>query len=127
VWTSPSGQTHVTTPGSAILFPSLCITHRGVRAGSSPAAVWLSRTAMMPKRRRTRAQKRANYVAAERRHNRKARLHEEPPRRSADRRQRRTTALLTADQRTYVDADRQESPFAVDSQWTPLPTKTQSG
>jgi hypothetical protein len=33
---------------------------------------------MMPKRRRTRAQNRANYVAAERRHNRKARLHEQP-------------------------------------------------
>jgi hypothetical protein len=36
------------------------------------------RAAMMPKRRRTRAQNRANYVAAERRHNRKARLHEQP-------------------------------------------------
>ena len=30
---------------------------------------------MMPKRRRTRAQNRANYVAAERRHNQRARLH----------------------------------------------------
>jgi hypothetical protein len=24
IWTSPSGQTYVTTPGSALLFPSLC-------------------------------------------------------------------------------------------------------
>ena len=25
IWTSPSGQTYVTTPGSALLFPSLCV------------------------------------------------------------------------------------------------------
>jgi hypothetical protein len=24
IWTSPSGQTYVTTPGSALLFPNLC-------------------------------------------------------------------------------------------------------
>jgi hypothetical protein len=24
IWTSPSGQTYVTIPGSALLFPSLC-------------------------------------------------------------------------------------------------------
>jgi hypothetical protein len=24
IWTSPNGQTYTTTPGSAILFPSLC-------------------------------------------------------------------------------------------------------
>ena len=44
IWTSPSGATYVTTPGSALLFPSLCvpagdiaapealIDHRGERA-----------------------------------------------------------------------------------------------
>jgi Domain of unknown function (DUF222) len=72
IWTAPSGQTYITTPGSALLFPSLCaptgmldpIPHRPRRA---------DRVATMPKRRRTRAQNRANYVAAERQRNRQAR------------------------------------------------------
>jgi hypothetical protein len=72
IWTAPSGQTHVTTPGSALLFPSLCAP----TATLDPAPVRVrctDRTAMMPRRRRTRAQNRAKYVAAERRHNRAAR------------------------------------------------------
>jgi hypothetical protein len=77
IWTSPSGQTHVTTPGSAILFPSLCVPIE-VSEPAPHRPRCAERTAMMPKRRRTRAQNRANYVAAERRHNRKARLHEQP-------------------------------------------------
>ena len=72
IWTSPSGQTYVTIPGSALLFPSLC----------APTAVLdvmpdrprcAGRSAMMPGRRRTRAQNRAKYVAAQRRHNRQSR------------------------------------------------------
>ena len=78
IWTSPSGQTYVTTPGSALLFPSLCVP---AVAPVAPAAVsaqtrCADRAAMVPKRRRTRAQNRANYIAAERRHNRVLR---EPP------------------------------------------------
>jgi hypothetical protein len=76
VLTSPSGQNYVTTPGSALLFPSLC---RGI--GAIPAAeadvapdYCGARTAMMPTRRRTRVQNRAARVAAERRHNRDTRL-----------------------------------------------------
>jgi hypothetical protein len=76
IWTSPSGQTYVTTPGSALLFPSLCVP----TAALVPPAVLSAqprcadRAAMMPKRRRTRAQNRASYVAAERRQNQQVRL-----------------------------------------------------
>ncbi|MGV0041382.1 HNH endonuclease signature motif containing protein [Mycobacterium colombiense] len=71
---SPSGQTYVTTPGSALLFPGLCAP-----TGAAPLRPVASaepcgdRTAMMPKRRRTRAQNRSARVAAERRRNRMAR------------------------------------------------------
>ena len=32
IWTSPSGGTYVTTPGSALLFPSLCRSTGGIPA-----------------------------------------------------------------------------------------------
>ncbi len=72
--TSPAGQTYITTPGSALLFPSLCRP-----TGELPAPApqrddhCAERTAMMPRRRRTRAQNRAYRVAAERRVNHHAR------------------------------------------------------
>jgi hypothetical protein len=74
ILTSPSGRTYVTTPGSALLFPSLCAPTGEIgpptpRAGDHCA----ERTAMMPKRRRTRAQDRAHRVATERRQNHQAR------------------------------------------------------
>jgi hypothetical protein len=74
IWTSPSGQTYVTTPGSAILFPSLCVPTPmpGPANSASARPQCANRTAMMPKRRHTRAQNRANYIAGERRHNRQA-------------------------------------------------------
>ena len=73
---SPAGHTQVTTPGSALLFPSLC---RAVGAIPAPEAdppqdYCGQRTAMMPTRRRTRAQNRANRITTERRQNREARL-----------------------------------------------------
>ena len=77
IFTSPAGQTYVTTPGSALLFPSLCYAVGGMptpEADPAPEDYCVERTAMMPKRRRTRAQNRAARVAAERRHNRDARL-----------------------------------------------------
>ena len=71
ILTSPAGKTYVTTPGSALLFPSLCAptgelpnptaNHRG------------DRTSMMPRRRSTRREDRARRVAAERRQNHAAR------------------------------------------------------
>jgi hypothetical protein len=75
VWTSPSGQTYVTTPGSALLFPSLCAPTPMTVAPVliSARSQCASRAAMMPRRRRTRAENRAKYIAAERRRNRAAR------------------------------------------------------
>ncbi|MGN6336150.1 HNH endonuclease signature motif containing protein [Mycobacterium sp.] len=76
ILTSPAGQTYVTHPGSALLFPGLC---RPTAELSLPARASASsercgdRGAMMPKRRRTRAQDRAHRVATERRQNHQAR------------------------------------------------------
>jgi Domain of unknown function (DUF222) len=75
IWTSPTGQTYVTTPGSAVLFPSLCAP-TGVLAPRKSARADLrrdERAVMMPKRRCTRAQNRAARIAAERKQNRAAR------------------------------------------------------
>ncbi|MGF2945531.1 HNH endonuclease signature motif containing protein [Mycobacterium sp. Lab-001] len=77
ILTSPSGHTYVTTPGSALLFPSLARAVGGCPAPEIdiPAQDYCaSRTAMMPRRRRTRSQDRAYRVAAERRKNREARV-----------------------------------------------------
>jgi hypothetical protein len=72
---SPAGKIYVTTPGSALLFPSLCLPTGDVRAPEldRPDDPCGARIAMMPKRRRTRAQDRAHRVAAERRQNHQAR------------------------------------------------------
>jgi hypothetical protein len=76
ILTSPAGQTHVTTPGSALLFPSLCRAVGGMPAPEAdlPQDYCAERTAMMPRRRRTRAQNRASAIATERNQNRQARL-----------------------------------------------------
>jgi hypothetical protein len=68
ILTSPSGHTYVTTPGSALLFPSLCLATGGFPAPETdlPRDYCGQRTAMMPKRRRTRAQNRAHRIATER-------------------------------------------------------------
>jgi hypothetical protein len=72
IWTSPSGQTYITTPGSAMLFPSLCVPTEV--SEPVPDRPWCAdRAAMMPKRRRTRAQNRARYIATERQRNHLAR------------------------------------------------------
>lgn len=72
IWHSPSGHTYVTTPGSALLFPSLCAPTGEIPAPEAdlPPDYCAERTAMMPERRRTRAENRAKYIADERRHNR---------------------------------------------------------
>ncbi|WP_197515956.1 HNH endonuclease signature motif containing protein, partial [Mycobacterium sp. 1465703.0] len=72
--TAPSGHTYVTTPGSALLFPSLCAPTGEIRPPTPRAADHCAeRTAIMPTRRRTRAQDRAHRVATERRQNHQAR------------------------------------------------------
>ncbi|VBA46197.1 hypothetical protein LAUMK191_00558 [Mycobacterium attenuatum] len=70
IWTSPSGDAYVTTPGSSLLFPSLCAPTGGApRQASHATARCGDRTAKMPLRAITRAQNRARYIAAERRKN----------------------------------------------------------
>jgi Domain of unknown function (DUF222) len=75
ILTSPAGHTYVTTPGSALLFPSLCRSTGALPAPEAdpPLDYCDQRTAMMPRRRRTRAQDRAHRIATERRQNRMAR------------------------------------------------------
>jgi hypothetical protein len=75
IWTLPSGQVYVTTPGSAILFPALTMpTGDAPEAPSAPDVRCGERTAMMPTRRRTRAQQRSQRITAERNQNRNDRL-----------------------------------------------------
>ncbi|MGA7052091.1 MAG: HNH endonuclease signature motif containing protein [Mycobacterium sp.] len=73
ILTSPAGHTHVSAPGSALLFPTLCAPAGGMPAlhAHHRIAYCPERVALMPKRRRTRAQDRAQRVATERSHNRK--------------------------------------------------------
>ena len=75
ILTSPTKHTYVTTPGSALLFPNLCTPVAGMPAVHTHHRIAYSpdRAAMMPNRRRTRAQDRAHRVATERSHNRKRR------------------------------------------------------
>ncbi len=75
IWTSPAGHTYVTTPGSALLFPSLCApTGDLVTPQPTHTGRCADKTLMMPRRRCTRAQHRAQRINAERRHNRNTRL-----------------------------------------------------
>ncbi|MEB3968780.1 hypothetical protein OQ704_09530, partial [Mycobacterium ulcerans] len=61
--------------GSALLFPSLCRSTGGLPAAEvdPPSDYCDQRSAMMPRRQRTRAQDRARRVATERRQNHHAR------------------------------------------------------
>jgi Domain of unknown function (DUF222) len=79
IWTSPSGHTYVTTPGSALLFPSLCAP-TGDLAAPEPTGTQrcVNKTAVMPLRARTRAQNRAHYIETERRMNRQSRRNQSP-------------------------------------------------
>jgi hypothetical protein len=71
-------KTPITIPrmlGSALLFPSLCRSTGALPATEAdpPPDYCTQRTAMMPKRRRTRAKDRAYRIATERRQNHEAR------------------------------------------------------
>jgi hypothetical protein len=74
IWTSPTGHTYVTYPGSLHLFPQLCQPTATLWTGRLPVIEQTAertdgRAAMMPKRRHTRADNTAKAVAAERRLN----------------------------------------------------------
>jgi hypothetical protein len=73
ILTSPTGHTYVTTPGSALLFPALCVPTGDIAAPPPVDNRRGDRTAMMPKRSRTRAQHQAQRIAAERRQNHQGR------------------------------------------------------
>ncbi|OBK51802.1 HNH endonuclease signature motif containing protein [Mycobacterium sp. 1081908.1] len=82
IWRLPDGHTYITTPGSALLFPSLCAPTVDLSVPDAPDTRRCGeRTAKMPTRRRTRAHERAARIAAERHHNRQARLARKPLRR----------------------------------------------
>ncbi len=70
IWTSPTGHTYTTRPGSALLFPTLCLPTGTLWRPEPPATTPTGdRGAMMPKRRHTRAQNQARRIKAERRLN----------------------------------------------------------
>ena len=68
ILTSPTKHTYITTPGSALLFPTLCAPVTGMPTQHTHHRIAYSpdRATMMPKRRRTRTQDRAQRVATER-------------------------------------------------------------
>lgn len=74
IWTLPDGQTYVTIPGSAWLFPALLAPTGALPPppDDSPDRCG-DRTAMMPLRTTTRSANRAHRIATERAHNRVAR------------------------------------------------------
>ena len=65
VWTSPSGHTYRTAPGSKLLVPALCVPTGSLKIRRRED-VSTHRGAMMPTRRRTRAADRHYRVMAER-------------------------------------------------------------
>jgi hypothetical protein len=69
IWRSPTGERYVTRPGSALLFPQLCQPTGAIDVVATPDERCGDRTAMMPRRRRTREQDRTAAILAERRHN----------------------------------------------------------
>jgi hypothetical protein len=73
VWTSPHGQSYTTHPGSRLLFPRLCRPTAAVTAREelrdAPGTGATTRGLMMPRRKQTRAQQRANNIEDQRRAN----------------------------------------------------------
>jgi hypothetical protein len=79
VWTSPSGRTYTTTPGSALFFPQLAMpTEELTIAVPQPDDPSRDKTVLMPTRKRTRAAERAMRIAWERGIN-EARWAADPP------------------------------------------------
>ena len=70
IWTSPTGHTYTTYPGSQHLFPALCRPTATLWIGEPPTVQHSAdRGVMMPRRRHTRAHNKAKAIAAERRLN----------------------------------------------------------
>jgi hypothetical protein len=73
LWTSPTGQSYTTDPGSKLLFPTLCTPTAPVTAPADAHSTEPNRALMMPRRTTTRAHDRATRIDAERARNRKIR------------------------------------------------------
>jgi hypothetical protein len=71
IWTSPQGRTYVTEPGSKLLFPSLCrpTAPVAITAEARSKAAHHNPGLTMPRRKRTRAQDRAQRITDDRRLN----------------------------------------------------------
>jgi hypothetical protein len=70
IWTSPTGHTYTTYPGSKHLFPTLCEPTGTLWNGEPPSpGTNGDRGVMMPKRRHTRAYNTSKAINAERRLN----------------------------------------------------------
>jgi hypothetical protein len=70
IWTSPTGHTYTTKPGSALLFPTLCLpTGELWLPGHHPVVDIDQRAVMMPKLRLTRPENLARRIETERRLN----------------------------------------------------------
>jgi hypothetical protein len=71
IWTSPTGHTYTTHPGSQHLFPTLCAPTATLWTGDPPVVEPTrgDRGAMMPQRRHTRAANTAKTIAAQRKLN----------------------------------------------------------
>jgi hypothetical protein len=67
VWSSPSGQSYTTRPGSRLLFPSLCLPTAPITITDTPTAHTAGLT--MPRRTTTRAHDRQQRINDERRRN----------------------------------------------------------
>jgi hypothetical protein len=66
VWTSPSGHTYTTRPGSRLLFPTLCLPTGELPSAPTTERPTAPRGLMMPTRRRTREEDRSQRIDAER-------------------------------------------------------------
>lgn len=79
IWTLPDGQTYITTPGSALLFPALMAPTGNLPPVPGGDRAPLSRRVIrMPRRAGTRSRDRMHRIATERAHNRMLRIGASP-------------------------------------------------
>jgi len=69
IWTSPSGHTYRTVPGSKLLVPALCVPTGTLPPPETRDTDGTDRGTMMPQRKQTRATERLRRIMAERNDN----------------------------------------------------------
>jgi hypothetical protein len=79
IWTAPWGEKFVTHPGSALIFPALCIPTGPITPTAPDTERCGDNTAMMPRRTHTRTQNHSAKILAERRANHQRRTNPTPP------------------------------------------------